>query len=93
MVTGAIYGSAAQVGAGKVSLFSDLIEDRPTSVRGEILINRVHCMSYALLSGVCARRGLVFPYVIIKIVINIRSCLCRKALRSLGKEGKPDFGE
>ena len=93
LVTGAIDGSAAQVGAGKVSLFSDLIEDRPRSVRGEILIKCVHCMSYVLLSGVCVRRGLIFPYVIIIIVINIRFCLRRKALRSLGREGKPDFRE
>ena len=83
----------SQFGAGKVSLFSDLIGDRPTSVRGEILIKRVHCVSYVLLSGVCVRRGLAFPYVIIIIIIMICSCLRRKALRSLGREGKPDFGE
>ena len=64
----AIDVSAARVGAGKFSLFSDLIEDRPTSVRGEILIKVI-------------------------IIIKIRSCLRRKALRSLGREGKPDFGE
>ena len=93
MVTRAIDGSAARVGVGKVSLFSDLIEDRPTSVRGEILIKRVHCVSYVLLPGVYVRRGLAFSYVIIIIIIKIRSCLRRKALRSFGREGKPDFGE
>ena len=41
----------SQFGTGKVSLFSDLIGDRPTctSVRGEILIKRVHCVAYVLL--------------------------------------------
>ena len=76
MVTRAIDGSAARVGAGKISLFEDLIEDRHTSVRGEILIKRVHCVSYVLLSGVYGRRGLAFPYVIIIIIIKIRSCPC-----------------
>ena len=46
MVTRAFDGSAVRFGAGKVSLCSDLIEDRPTSVRGDILIKRVHCVSY-----------------------------------------------
>ena len=39
LVTRAIYGSAARVGVGKVSLCSDLIGDRPTLVRGDISIN------------------------------------------------------
>ena len=69
MVTCTIGGSAARVGAGKVSLCSDLIGDIPTLVRGNIFIKRVHCVSYVLVLGVCVRRGLVFPYVIIIIVI------------------------
>ena len=93
VVTRAIDGSAARVGAGKVSLFSDLIGDRPTSVIGEILIKRVYCVSYVLLSEVCVRRGIAFPYVIIIIIMKIHSCLRRKALSSLVREGKPDFGE
>ena len=42
LVTRAIDGSATRVGAGKVSLRSDLIGDRPTLVRGDISINRFH---------------------------------------------------
>ena len=70
MVTPAIDGSAARVWAGRISLCSDLVEDRPTSVRGEILIKRVHCVSCVLLSGVYVRRGLAFTYVINVIVMS-----------------------
>ena len=58
----------ARVGAGKVSLCSDFIGDRPTLVRGNISIKRVHCVSYVLVSGVCVRRELVFLYVSIVII-------------------------
>ena len=93
MVTRASDGGATRVGAGRISLCSDLIEDRPTSVRGEILIKRVHCVSCVLLSGVYVRRGLAFLYVINVIVIKIRFCRRRKALRSLWRGREPDFGE
>ena len=65
LVTRYIDGSAARVGAGKVSLFSDLVGDRPTSVRGDIFIKRVHCVSYVLVSGVCVWRGLVFRTLVL----------------------------
>ena len=61
-------GGAARVGAGKVSLCSDFIGDRPALVRGDISIKRVHCVSYVLVSGVCVRRELIFPYVSIVII-------------------------
>ena len=35
---------------------------------GHISIKRVHCVSYVLVSGVCVRRELVFPYVSIVIM-------------------------
>ena len=66
---------------------------RASSVRGDILIKHIHCVSFVLLSGVYERRGFVLPYVIIIIIIKIHSCHSRKALRSLGSKGKPDFGE
>ena len=68
MVTRTIDGSAARVGAGKVSLFSDLIGERPTLARGDISIKRVHCVLYVLVSGVCVRRELVFPYISFVII-------------------------
>ena len=39
------------------------------------------------------QRERVFPYDNVVNVINICSCLHRKALRSLGSKGKPDLGE
>ena len=63
-----IDGGAARVRVGKVSLCFDCMGDRPTLVRGDISIKRVHCVSYVLVSGVCVRRELVFPYVSIVII-------------------------
>ena len=90
MVTHAGDGCAAQVGVGTMSLCADLIEVSPTSARGEILIKRVHCVLCVLLSGVYVRRGLAFLYVINVIIVKIRSCLCRKALHSLGRGREPN---
>ena len=46
-------GGAARVGAGKLSMCSDFIGDRPTLVGENISIKRVHCVSYVSVSGVC----------------------------------------
>ena len=69
LFTRAIDDSTARVGVGKVSLCSDLIGNRPTLVRGDISIKRVHCVSYVFISGVCVRRELVFSYISIVNII------------------------
>ena len=91
MVTRASDGSAARVGAGIISLWSDLIEDRPMSVRVEISDKACSLYVRIVVMSVYVRRGRAFLYVINVIIINIRSCLRIKALRSLERE--PDFRE
>ena len=46
-------GGTTRVGAGKVSLCSDLIVDGPTLARGDISIKRVHCVSYVCAEKAC----------------------------------------
>ena len=81
-------GGAARVGVRKLSLFSDIIGGRPTVCKGELYkaCSLYKCISYVLISGVCVRRELIFPYVIFVIFKCICFCLRRKALHSLGSE-------
>ena len=96
-------GGAARVGVITVSLFSDFVGDR-RSVEDKY-IKRVHCVSYVLISGVCMRRGHIFPYVIFVIIKNIyvfafveRSCAVSGVSGSSTSDScrivrdKPDFG-
>ena len=96
MVTRAIDGSAARVGAGKVSLCSDLFGDSPTSVRGDIFIKRVHCVSNVLVSGVCVRKELFILHYYNCHIDRLDTMYVLAFVErpcSLGREGKPDFRE
>ena len=86
LVTRALTVAPLKMGWGK-SVCSLISKEADPRFPDEKYINRVHCISYVLISGVCVRRELIFPYVIFVIFKYIRFCLRRKALHSLGSEG------
>ena len=85
LVTRALTVAPLELGWGK-SVCSLISSDADPRHAEEKYIKRIHCISYVLISGVCVRRELIFPYVISVIIIYICLCLRRKALHSLGSE-------